>query len=64
MFLWSVLRALNPTKSHPERVDKELKLKENTLNMEGIEYPVSLKAKPKHIHHSIRIQKRRRCLSS
>ena len=42
-FLWSVLRALNPTKSHPERVDKELKLKENTLNMEGIEYPVSLK---------------------
>ena len=42
-FLWSVLRALNPTKSHPERVDKELKVKENTLNMEGIEYPVSLK---------------------
>ena len=41
--MWSVLRALNPTKSHPERVDKELKLKENTLNMEGIEYPVSLK---------------------
>ena len=22
-FLWCVLRALNPTKSHPERVDKE-----------------------------------------
>ena len=28
---------------NPERVDKNLKLKENTLNMEGIEYPVSLK---------------------
>ena len=42
-FLWSVLRALNPKDNHPERVDKELKLKENTLNMEGIEYPVSLK---------------------
>ena len=42
-FLWCVLRALNPKKDHPERVDKELKPKENTLNMEGIEYPVSLK---------------------
>ena len=42
-FLWSVLRALNPKDNHPERVDKDLKSKENTLNMEGIEYPVSLK---------------------
>ena len=42
-FLWCVLRALNPKDNHPERVDKELKEKENTLNMEGIEYPVSLK---------------------
>ena len=42
-FLWSVLRALNPKKDHPERIDKKLKEKENTLNMEGIEYPVSLK---------------------
>ena len=42
-FLWCVLRALNPKKDHAERVDKELKPKENTLNMEGIEYPVSLK---------------------
>ena len=42
-FLWCVLRALNPKDNHPERVVKELKLKENTLNMEGIEYPVSLK---------------------
>ena len=40
-FLWSVLRALNPKDNHPERVDKDLKLKENNLNMEGIEYPVS-----------------------
>ena len=42
-FLWCVLRALNPKDNHPERVDKELKLKENTLNMDGIEYHVSLK---------------------
>ena len=42
-FLWCVLRALNSKDSHPERIDKELKEKENTLNMEGIEYPVSLK---------------------
>ena len=42
-FLWCILRALNPKDDHAERVDKELKTKENTLNMEGIEYPVSLK---------------------
>ena len=52
-FLWCVLRAFNLYKknekgedlqvSHPERVDKKLKLKENTLNMERIKYPVSLK---------------------
>ena len=42
-FLWCVLRALNPKKHNAERVDKELMEKENTLNMEGIEYPVSLK---------------------
>ena len=42
-FLWCVLRAFNPKASNAERVDKELKSKENNLNMEGIEYPVSLK---------------------
>ena len=42
-FMWSVLRALNPTNNHPERIDKELMEKEDTLNMKGIEYPVSLK---------------------
>ena len=42
-FLWCVLRALNPKEHNAERVDKELMEKENTLNMEGIEYPVSLK---------------------
>ena len=43
MFLWCVLKALNPKDGNPERIDKELKPKENTLNMEGIDYPVSLK---------------------
>ena len=42
-FLWCVLRALNPKDTHPERIDKDLKSKENTLNMEGIAYPVELK---------------------
>ena len=42
-FLWCVLRALNPKDNHPERVDKDLKSKENTLNMEGIAYPVDFK---------------------
>ena len=41
-FLWCVLRALNPKPTSPERLDKKLKEKENTLNMEGIVYPVSL----------------------
>ena len=40
-FLWCVLRELNPKVDHPERVYKELKGKENTLNMERIAYPVS-----------------------
>ena len=42
-FLWCVLRALNPTNNPPERIDNDLKSKEDTLNMEGISYPVSLK---------------------
>ena len=42
-FMWCVLRKLNPKDDNAERVDKELRKKENTLNMEGIDYPVSLK---------------------
>ena len=42
-FSWCVLRALNPKSVHPERIDKELMEKENSSNMERIEYPVSLK---------------------
>ena len=42
-FMWSVLRALNPKTNNPERIDKELMEKEDTLNMKGIQYPVSLK---------------------
>ena len=41
--LWSVLRGLNPKDRDAERIDKDLKSKENTLNMEGIEYPVNTK---------------------
>ena len=41
-FLWCVLRALNPDKNNPQRLDKKL-MDKNTLNMEGIDYPVSLK---------------------
>ena len=42
-FLWSALRALNPKDDHPERIDKDLKSKENTLNMKGIKYPVDFR---------------------
>ena len=41
--MWCVPKALNPKDDNALRVDKELIGKENTLNMEGIEYPVSLK---------------------
>ena len=43
-FTWSILRALNPIENNPERIDKTLKAKEDTLNMKDIEYPVTLKA--------------------
>ena len=39
-FMWCVLRALNPKDKNAERVDKDLKSKEHTLNMDGITYPV------------------------
>ena len=42
-FLWCVLRALNPIDKNAERIDKDLKSKEDTLNMSGISYPVDLK---------------------
>ena len=41
-FLWCVLRALNPVEKNKERVDKDLIGKQDTLNMKGIKYPVSL----------------------
>ncbi|WAR16234.1 hypothetical protein MAR_030828 [Mya arenaria] len=40
----SVLRALNPIEKHAERIDKSLKGHKDLLNMNGIEYPVTLKA--------------------
>ena len=42
-FLCCGLWALNPKERNPKRVDTELRGKENTLNMKGIEYLVSLK---------------------
>ena len=42
-FLWCVLRALNPIAKNKDRIDSDLKSKEGTLNMKGIEYPVSLR---------------------
>ena len=42
-FMWCVLRALNPKDKNTERIDNDLKNKVDTLNMEGIQYPVSLR---------------------
>ena len=43
-FMWCVLRALYLKNDHPERIDKDLKSKQDIINMKGIHYPVSLKA--------------------
>ena len=43
-FMWCVLRALYPKVNHPERIDKDLKSKQDSINMKGIHYPVDLKA--------------------
>ena len=42
-FKWCVLRALNPKDNHPERIDNDLKNKQDTLNIQGIQYPVSFR---------------------
>ena len=42
-FKWSVLRALNPKDKNAERIDKDLKSKQDTLNMKGIKHPVSFR---------------------
>ena len=39
-FKWCVLRALNPKNKDAERIDNDLRSKEDTLNMKGISYPV------------------------
>ena len=43
-FTWSVLRALNPRENNSDRIDTDLKKKEDSLNMVGIAYPVQLNA--------------------
>ena len=40
---WCVLRALNLKNKNPDRIDKDLKSKEDTLNMKGIRYPVNFR---------------------
>ena len=42
-FKWCVLRALNPKNTNPDRIDNDLKSKQDTLNMKGIRYPVSFR---------------------
>ena len=43
-FMWSVLRALYPKDTNPQRIDSDLKNKQNSIDMKGIHYPVNLKA--------------------
>ena len=70
VFLWCVLRALNPKKHNSKMVDGKLKKTDNTLNMKGIEYPVSLKDLKKFEKQNPSISitvlgfKRKKCLIS
>ena len=41
-FKWAVTRAMNLTKLHPERIDKKLRAKVDTLNWDGITFPTPL----------------------
>ena len=41
-FKWAVTRAMNLTESHPERIDKKLRAKADTLNWDGITFPTPL----------------------
>ena len=43
-FKWCVLRGLNPKNNHPERIDSDLKSKQDSINMDGIRYPVNFRA--------------------
>ena len=42
-FMWSVLRALYPKDKNAERIDKDLKSKQDSINMKGIRYPVNFR---------------------
>ena len=43
-FMWCVLRALYPKDKNAERIDKDLKSKQDNINMKGIHYPVNFQA--------------------
>ena len=40
MFLWCYVRHINRVKIHPERIKREDKKLVNSLNYDGIEFPV------------------------
>ena len=42
-FKWCVLRALYPKDKNTERIDNDLKSKQDTINMKGIRYPVNFR---------------------
>ena len=42
-FKWCVLRALYSKDTNPQRIDNDLKSKQDTLNMKGIKYPVDFR---------------------
>ena len=40
---WTILRALYPKNKNAERIDSDLKSKQDTINMEGIRYPANFR---------------------
>ena len=39
---WAITQALNPVEQNSERIDKKFREKSNTLNWEGLKFPVNL----------------------
>ena len=54
-FMWSVLRALYPKDKNPQRVDNDLKSKQDSINMDGICYPVNFRAIDRFEHLNLNI---------
>ena len=54
-FKWCILRALNPKDKNADRIDSDLKSKQDTFNMEGIRYPTNFRDIDRFEHLNLNI---------